>query len=174
MPLRSLVDTGNFDGTNSIGNPFTWLRSQFISYGLTNEILDGLSINNLLEQLLNAGNLLLLWDGLDEIPDNYRAEIAYKILSFSDLYPKNRMVVATRNPIYSHILESFKTVEIAPFQRSQIVKFAGKWFQTTCPQLPRKLDKFQQLLNTNQPLAEVAKSPLLLTHICTAFNRCKL
>ncbi|MCA6624531.1 MAG: hypothetical protein IM542_18560, partial [Pseudanabaena sp. M165S2SP1A06QC] len=173
LPLRSLVDTGNFDGTNSIGNPFTWLRSQFISYGLTNEILDGLSINNLLEQLLNAGNLLLLWDGLDEIPDNYRAEIAYKILSFSDLYPKNRMVVATRNPIYSHILESFKTVEIAPFQRSQIVKFAGKWFQTTCPQLPRKLDKFQQLLNTNQPLAEVAKSPLLLTHICTAFNGCE-
>lgn len=93
MPLRSLVDTGNFDGTSSLGNPFTWLRSQFISYGLTNEILDGLSINNLLEQLLNAGNLLLLWDGLDEIPDNYRAEIAYKILSFSVLYPKNRMVL---------------------------------------------------------------------------------
>lgn len=173
LPLRSLVDSGNFYGTNSLGNPFTWLQSQFISYGLTNEILDGSSINNLLEQLLNEGNLLLLWDGLDEIPDNYRAEIAYKILSFSDLYPKNRMVVATRNPVYSHILESFKTIEIAPFQESQIAEFAGKWFQATCPQLPKKLDKFQQLLNINQPLAEVAKNPLLLTHICTAFNSCE-
>ncbi|NMF60285.1 NACHT domain-containing protein [Pseudanabaena yagii] len=173
LPLRSLVDTGNFHGTNSLGNPFTWLKSQFTSYGLANEILDGASIDNLLEQLLSEGNFLLLWDGLDEIPDNYRTEIAYQILNFSDLYPKNRMVVATRNPVYSHILESFKTIEVAPFQESQIAEFAGKWVQTTCPQLPKKLDKFQQLLNTNQPLAEVAKNPLLLTHICTAFNSCE-
>ncbi len=173
LPLRSLVDTGNFHGTNSLGNPFTWLKSQFTSYGLANEILDGSSIDNLLEQLLSEGNFLLIWDGLDEIPDNYRTEIAYQILSFSDLYPKNRMVLATRNPIYSHILESFKTIEVAPFQESQIAEFAGKWFQATCPQLPKKSDKFQQLLNTNQPLAEVAKNPLLLTHICTAFNSCE-
>ncbi|MFM7887092.1 MAG: NACHT domain-containing protein [Pseudanabaena sp.] len=173
LPLRSLVDTGNFHGTNSLGNPFIWLKSQFTSYGLTNEILDGSSIGNLLEQLLSEGNFLLLWDGLDEISDNYRTEIAYQILNFSDLYPKNRMVVATRNPVYSHILESFKTIEVAPFQELQIAEFAGKWFQTTCPQLPKKLDKFQQLLNTNQPLAEVAKNPLLLTHICTAFNSCE-
>jgi predicted NACHT family NTPase len=173
LPLRSLVDTGNFHGTNSLGNPFTWLKSQFTSYGLANEILDGASVDNLLEQLLSEGNFLLIWDGLDEISENYRTEIAYQILNFSDLYPKNRMVLATRNPISSHILESFKTIEVAPFQESQIAEFAGKWFQATCPQLPKKLDKFQQLLNTNQPLAEVAKNPLLLTHICTAFNSCE-
>ena len=85
LPLRSLVDTGNFHGTNSLGNPFTWLKSQFTSYGLANEILDGASIDNLLEQLLSEGNFLLLWDGLDEIPDNYRTEIACQILNFSDL-----------------------------------------------------------------------------------------
>ena len=162
LPLRSLVSLSD------IGNPFIWLKQQIINYGLLDEFLD----DNVLEQLLNQGRLLLLWDGLDDLPEIYHAEVTRKILNFSDRYPKNRVVLATRNPIYGHILESFSTLEVAPFGEPQITTFAKKWFQTTCSQNPKKTEKFQQLLATNQPLAEIASNPLLLTHLCTIFNNC--
>jgi predicted NACHT family NTPase len=162
LPLRSLISL------NDIGNPLIWLKQQIINYGLSDESLD----SKVLEQLLNQGQFLLLWDGLDELPEIYRAEIAQKISGFCDRYPKNRVVLATRNPIYGHILESFSTLEVAPFEESQITTFANKWFQTTCSQNLKKIEKFQQLLATNQPLAEIASNPLLLTHLCTIFNSC--
>lgn len=162
LPLRSLVSLID------IGNPLIWLKRQITNYGLSDESLD----SKVLEQLLNQGRLLLLWDGLDELPEVYRAEIAQKISDFCDRYPKNRAVLATRNPIYGHILESFSTLAIAPFEESQISIFANKWFQTTCSQNLKKVEKFQQLLATNQPLAEIASNPLLLTHLCTVFNNC--
>lgn len=177
LPLQSLVNLHNFHELNdSLSNPSTWIKSQITHYrlydGLLDE-LDRLSTDDILEQLLNEGNFLLLWDGLDDIPESYRTEVAQQILNFSDRYPKNRMALATRNPIYGHILESFQTIEIAPFNHSQITEFASKWFHTTCAQSPKKKDKLQQLLATNQPLAEIATNPLLLTHICTAFNSCE-
>ncbi len=162
LPLRSLVSLSD------IGNPFIWLKHQIINYGLLNEFLD----DKVLEQLLNQGRLLLLWDGLDDLPEIYHAEIAQKISDFSDRYPNNRAVLATRNPIYGHILESFSTLEIAPFEESQITTFANKWFLATCSQNPKKNEKFQQLLATNQPLADIARNPLLLTYLCTVFNNC--
>lgn len=177
LPLRSLVSLDDLHDSNlTLSNPLTWLKHQINHYGLCDELLDTLdelSTTNVIAQILNEGHFLLLWDGLDEIPENYRAEVACQILNFSDRYPKNRMVLATRNPIYGHLLESFQTLEIAPFQHSQITEFANKWFQTTCSQSPKKQEKFQQLLDTNQPLAEIARNPLLLTHICTAFNSCE-
>jgi predicted NACHT family NTPase len=162
LPLRSLVSL------NDIGNPLIWLKQQIINYGLSDESLD----SKVLDQLLNQGRLLLLWDGLDELPEIHHAEITQKISAFSDRYPKNRVVLATRNPIYGHILESFSILEIAPFGGTQITSFANKWFQTTCPQKPKKIEKFQQLLATNQPLAEIASNPLLLTYLCNVFNNC--
>ncbi len=171
LPLRSLVfldDLSDFDSSQN--NPLAWLKKQIINYGLSNKLVDELLNNKVLEQFLNEGRFLLFWDGLDEIPEIYRAKIAQKILNFSDFYPQTRMVFATRNPIYAHLLESFHTLEIAPFQDSQITTFASKWFQTTCPQKPKKYEKFQQLLATNQPLAEIASNPLFLTHLCTIFN----
>ena len=162
LPLRSLVSL------NDICNPFIWLKQQIINYGCSDEFLDG----KFLEQLLNQGQFLFLWDGLDDLPEIYHAEIAQKISDFSDRYPKNRAVLATRNPIYGHILESFSTLEVAPFGESQITTFANKWFQTTCTQKPKSNEKFQQLLTTNQPLAEIASNPLLLTYLCTVFNSC--
>ncbi|MEA5480199.1 NACHT domain-containing protein [Pseudanabaena galeata UHCC 0370] len=160
LPLRSLVSL------QDLGDPLLWLKQQLINYGLSDEFLD----HQVLDRLVNQGRFLLLCDELDDLPETHRAEIARKILRFSDRYPKNRLVVATRNPIYSHILESFSTVGIAPFEESQITTFASKWFQTTCSDKPKKNEKFQQLLSTNQPLAEIASNPLLLTHLCSVFS----
>ncbi len=167
LSLRSLVSVSNFH------NPFAWLKKQIIDYGLPDEFFDHKLNHNELEQLLNEGRFLLFWDGLDELSESCRVEVAQQIMNFSDRYPQNRMVIATRNPIYSHVFQSFQTVEIAPFQESQIISFASKWFETTCSHKPKKHEKFQQLLATNQPLSEIASNPLFLTYLCTIFNSCE-
>ena len=163
LPLRSLVIAKN------IHNPLAWLERQLINYGLPNQLLE----DNAIEKLLNEGRFLLFWDGLDELSESCRVEVAQQIMDFSDRYPQNRMAIATRNPIYSHIFQPFQIVEIAPFQESQISSFASKWFETTCSDKPQTHKKFQQLLATNQPLSEIASNPLFLTYLCTIFNSCE-
>jgi len=167
FPMRSLVASGDISGENYLMN---WLKAQIYNYGLPQGYLDGLTDNRLLDQLLKEGRFLLLWDGLDDIPESDRTGIAQQIMGFSDRYPKNRMVVTSRNPIYGHILEAFQALEIAPWQESQINAFASKWFQVTCADKPKKNEQFQQLLAANQPLAEIVRNPLLLTYLCTILN----
>jgi predicted NACHT family NTPase len=167
IPMRSLVASGDISGENYLMN---WLKAQIYNYGLPQGFLDGLPDNRLLDQLLKEGRFLLLWDGLDDIPEHDRTEVAQQIMGFIDRYPKNRMVVTSRNPIYGHILEAFQTLEIAPWQESQINAFASKWFQVTCADKPKKNEQLQQLLATNPPIAEIARNPLFLTYLCIILN----
>ena len=167
LPLQFLVSP------NELGNPMLWIKKQLVNYGWLNETLNKLdetSENQVLERLLNQGCLFLLWDGFDDLPETYRPEIARQILIFSDRHPKNRIVVTSRNPIYSNIFESFSISEIAPFEESQIDAFAKKWFEYICPEQKKKYPRFQQLLAINKPLAEIAATPLFLTSICATFN----
>ena len=174
LPLRSLVSFDHLRSENdSLNNPYTWIKSQINNYIFAEPSINELFDNKIFEQLLNEGRFLLLWDGLDEIPEIHSAKVAQQILHFSDRYPKNCIVVATRNPKYAHILESFQTLELAPFQETQIKAFASKWFTTTCLENPKKHENFQQLIATNQPLAEIASNPLFLTYLCTIFNSCE-
>jgi predicted NACHT family NTPase len=171
LPLRSLISDHNI--ANNDHQPKSWIKKQLSNYGWLNGLSAKVSEDQLLEQLLIKGKLLLLWDGFDEIPNIFQVEIANKILSLSDQYPQNQIVFATRNPVYSHILESFSISEIAPFQDSQINAFAKKWFHQTCEDHKIKYAKFQQLISINQRLAEVVSTPLFLTSLCTALNTCE-
>jgi hypothetical protein len=167
LQVRSLANVVDKSSENGL---MVWLKAQIYNYGLPQGYLDGLPDNRLLDQLLKEGRFLLLWDGLDDIPESDRAGIAQQIMGFSDRYPKNRMVVTSRNPIYGHILEAFQALEIAPWQESQINAFASKWFQVTCADKPKKNEQFQQLLAANPPLAEIARNPLFLTYLCIILN----
>ena len=169
LQVRSLANATDISSQNYLIN---WLKAQIYNYGLPQGFLDSLPDNRLLEQLLKEGRFLLLLDGLDDIPESDRTGITQQIMSFSDRYPKNRIIVTSRNPIYGHILEAFQTLEIAPWQESHINAFANKWFQITCAEKPKKSEQFQQLLAANQPLAEIARNPLFLTHLCIILNNC--
>ena len=189
LPMRSLVSQESYGDKNF--QPFTWLRTQLDNYEILSKLLgylppelrQNLLANHqlstsspatltdpMIKQLLERGVFLLLWDELDELPEVMRADVARQLSIFSDRYAKNFSVIATRNHFYSHLLQAFNTLEIAPFQETQINNFASKWFQITCPQIPKKLERFQQLITTNQPLAEVVSKPLFLTYLCNYFN----
>lgn len=167
--LPIFVSLRSLNSVSDLQNPVVWLKQQLNNYGLSDELLS----NHILEQLISQGRLLLLLDGLYDVPEMQRVEVAQQILQFCDRYPDNRVVVTSRNPIYSHILEPFLTLEIAPFDSHQISSFIKKWFHLTCPQEPQRTTDLEQLLVKNPSLREVAKNPLFLTYLCNVFKNKK-
>lgn len=192
LPLRSLVVGGSKRNQDFHDfQPLAWIKTQLDNHGILDKLSEYLPhalrlefLKNyqlstspptdladlILKKLLEYGAFLLLWDELDELAEDIRIEVAQQLSIFSDRYSKNSIVIATRNHHYNHLLQAFTALEVAPFQDLEINSFASKWFQITCPHKPKKLEKFQQLITTNQSIAEVATKPLFLTYLCNYFN----
>lgn len=112
------------------------------------------------EQLLTKGNILLLFDGLDEVSLSQRYEMTQTINKVSKLYRDIQIIITCRVAATDYVFEQFTYLEIADFDEKQIRLFAGKWYQKE----PSKLKIFQQELEKpeSRRLRELAKTPLLL------------
>ena len=66
-----------------------------------------------------------------------------------------------------YTFERFTEVEVADFDQEQIAIFAQNWFRLSDPV---KAELFIQNLKENEPLQELAKSPLLLMLLCLVFQ----
>ncbi|NTX66448.1 hypothetical protein HUA74_37895 [Myxococcus sp. CA051A] len=84
----------------------------------------------LVEALLRKGSLLVLLDGVDEIPgDRLDAAIAH-IKDFVDRYARNRFVLSCRTAFYKNYLHRFSDVLLAEFDDDQISAFVRGWFRS--------------------------------------------
>ncbi len=81
-----------------------------------------------LETLLQAGRVLLLLDGMDEVLSQDITVVLKEIRKFSEKYHKNRLIASCRTASQKLQLRGFTDVEIAPFTQTQITTFAQKWF----------------------------------------------
>ena len=81
-----------------------------------------------LETHLQAGRVLLLLDGMDEVLNQDITAVLKEIRKFSEKYHKNRLIVSCRTASQKLQLRGFTDVEIAPFTQVQITTFAQKWF----------------------------------------------
>ncbi len=67
-----------------------------------------------LEKLLKGGKLLLLMDGLDEVPTHQlRLVVQHQLEQFAQDYPKNRLILTCRTQIMGGIPIGFTSVEVA-------------------------------------------------------------
>ena len=87
---------------------------------------------DLLEDALEQGNALVLFDGLDEIVTTaQRAFVRDCVAAFAARYPSCRLLVNCRTFAY-HTAESsltdFPFVEIAPFTDAQLATFITAWY----------------------------------------------
>lgn len=122
-----------------------------------------------LEKALVQGNLLLLLDGLDEVPIEQMSEAISKIQDFANRFHQNRFIITCRPAAYKYNLRNFTDVVIAEFDDRQIRQFIEKWFHDQ-PQLGRKC--WQQLnTDSNTAAKELTRTPLLLTMLCLVFQR---
>ncbi len=124
-------------------------------------------------QLLEQGKLLILLDGLDEIPTRNLNPAIDKIQDFVDKYKENRFVASSRTAAYHSSFRRFTDVTIANFDKAQIEQFIQNWFQSEEDKRANTATKCWQALNQaeNQGARELAQTPLLLTFLCLVYHQ---
>ncbi|MBD2067812.1 NACHT domain-containing NTPase [Leptolyngbya sp. FACHB-671] len=136
----------------------------------------GISDLSVLETLLQAGRMLLLLDGLDEVLEQDRKAVVNEIRRLSEKYQQNLFVVTCRTAARAPNLRRFTDVEIALFTQDQIVAFAQKWFtaltKTTFQAGQTQAVQFVQQLGLpeNIPFRRLSVTPLFLHLACWVFQ----
>jgi hypothetical protein len=121
------------------------------------------------QKALERGKLLILLDGLDEVPSDLVHEVITGIQNFVDLYDKNRYIASCRLAAYRHNFRRFTDVTIADFSDNQIRNFIVSWFSD---QPERGHECWQKLVSHKYAAAkELTHTPLLLTLICLLYQR---
>jgi len=125
--------------------------------------------------LLQEGKILLLLDGLDEIPQKDSDIIVRQIDIFSQEFYKNNIIITCRTAAANYHFRGFNYVEIADFKPEQIKIFAQKWFVATANNEAEGNLKAEQFLEQlerpeNQPIRELGITPILLNLICSVFK----
>lgn len=123
--------------------------------------------STIIESLQNH-ELVLLMDGLDEIPSSSRSSFDQDLEAFIKSYPGN-MIVITSRPIYDFIAYSkFSIFDIEPLSKSQAILLIDKldfWDQSAKKDFKKALDK--QLYDSHY---EFASNPLLLTIMLMTYS----
>ncbi|MBE9206633.1 NACHT domain-containing protein [Nostoc sp. LEGE 06077] len=122
---------------------------------------------------LEAGKLLILLDGLDEIPTKNLTEAINQIQNFVDKYDGNRFIASCRTAAHRNCFRRFSDVIMADFDDEQMQQFIANWFQSEVDKQAKTGDKCWELLQKreNSAAKELAHTPLLLTFLCLVYNR---
>ncbi|MGK7954600.1 MAG: NACHT domain-containing protein, partial [Crocosphaera sp.] len=125
--------------------------------------------------LLKSGKFLLLLDGLDEVPQEHREMLCRKIQEFSQQFPKSSLIITSRKSAQKFHFRGFTYVEIAGFDSNKIESCVTKWFVATSKNKTegkKKAKQFLEQLNRpeNDPIRELAVTPILLNLLCSIFK----
>ena len=127
----------------------------------------------LTDKFLEAGKLLILLDGLDEVPSHNVNTVIECIENFVDRYDRNHFVASCRIAAYHSSFKRFTDVTIAEFDDDQIQQFIQRWFNSELDRQEETADKYWELLSSDEHKAtkELAQTPLLLTFLCLVYDR---
>ncbi|MHC5722761.1 MAG: NACHT domain-containing protein [Nostoc sp.] len=165
ITLRNFAQESKFTNEFSL---LKYIRQEFH----TSRISDP----SVIETLLNAGRVLLLLDGMDEVLNQQSNAVLSEIRRFSEKYHKNQFVATCRTAVQKLRLRGFTDVEIAPFTLEQIRAFAQKWFvafpnTNTQDGLAQSIQFIQKLeLDENWEFRQLVVTPLFLHLACWVFH----
>jgi predicted NACHT family NTPase len=130
------------------------------------------SANVLTQTLLSKGGILILLDGLDEIPSQHLNRAITQIQDFVNRYKDNRFIISCRTAAYQGGFNNLVNVEMADFDDEQIQQFINNWFCREQDLDVAVAESCWQLLNADgyQATKELAHTPLLLTFLCLVFD----
>ncbi|MGR3279984.1 NACHT domain-containing protein, partial [Acaryochloris marina NIES-2412] len=125
------------------------------------------------ENALKKGQLLLLFDGLDEVPADNLDPVIESIQDLVDRYSGNRFIASCRIAAYHTYFKRVNTVAIAEFDDDQIKQFIHNWFSSELDQENQTAEQCWGRLKQpkNKGAKELAQSPLLLTFLCMVYNK---
>ncbi len=121
-------------------------------------------------QLLRQGKLLLLLDGLDEVPNKNFELVIDKIQDFVQQYKQNKFIISCRTAAYRQKFNNFKEFIIADFNDQQIQQFIKNWFYSEVDKQLGTDQKCWNKINSEEATKELARTPLLLTFLCLEYD----
>ena len=133
----------------------------------------------MMKTTLESDKLLLLLDGLDEVPRENVNKVVDKIGDFVNQYSRNRFIASCRKAVNIRGFTQFINVEIADFDDSQIKRYLNNWFPSTSNGSPQQFDDkittadlCWEALNVpyHQAIKELVRNPLLLALLCVVYE----
>ncbi|MFN7555820.1 NACHT domain-containing protein [Microcystis sp.] len=120
---------------------------------------------------LEKGELLILLDGLDEVPTANVYNVIEKIQDFVDRHYKNRFILSCRTAARTN-LRQFTDIEIVEFDDQQIQSFIEHWFSSELDRKNETAKNCWELLQKKEykSAKELAHTPLLLTFLCWVYD----
>lgn len=123
-----------------------------------------------LKKLLDSGQVLVLFDGLDEVVEwRQRSNVLTSIQSFTQNYPKARVIVTSRVIGYraQDLRDAgFRHFMLQDLDREQIQHFVVEWHRITYgndDERSRKQGRLERSIDRSKAIRELAGNPLLLT-----------
>ncbi|MEO5370136.1 MAG: SUMF1/EgtB/PvdO family nonheme iron enzyme [Magnetococcus sp. DMHC-1] len=138
------------------------------------------------ETELQAGNVMLLLDGLDEVANPKARDLVFEIFQDALRHWKKCPLVVTSRPFETERLRQlgFTETTIAPFEENEIQEFLDHWVAALYGLLPgqksdgeakTQLDKLLQAIVERMEIRRMAKNPVMLTCLCVVhWNEGKL
>ena len=128
-----------------------------------------------MQNALMQGNLLIMLDGLDEVPSANLDNVLKTIRDFVDRYDGNRFIASCRVAASGYrgsAFARFSDVTMADFDDEQIQQFINNWFSSEQDRERETADKCWEVLQKpeNRASKELAHTPLLLTYLCLVYN----
>lgn len=133
-----------------------------------------------LDVALRAGAVLVVFDGLDEVPEGARAQVGWMLTALMGTYPEIGHTLVTcrvRSYVGDAVLAGFADHRLAPFDKEKIQRFVQGWYQaqvdlgrlTEQVAKERRKDLVEAALSS--ALQELAQNPMLLTTMAIIHQR---
>jgi hypothetical protein len=123
------------------------------------------------EQLLSAGRILFLFDGLDEVPEAKRLSIQFMLQEILSIHSECRLICSSRLAAVFQ-LRGIQKVVISPFySRKQIPLFVRRWFAfyDLDPSVAEAM--LEKLYSSRYvEIREIARRPVLLKLLCITYE----
>lgn len=125
----------------------------------------------LIQQALEVGKVLLVLDGLDEVPQNLRKAVRQLVSALLSEYRVERLVITSRIRSYvgDAAFENLQTFTIREFDEEKIERFVKAWYNTQAhighvAERDRE-DRIQDLSRAavSENLREISSNPMMLT-----------
>ncbi len=144
------------------------------------EALGVAELGDSLEDVLRSGQVLLIFDGLDEVATQARHRVRQAVQAVLNIYPAvAHLIVTCRVRSYSGatVLPGFTAQTLAPFDEQKINRFIAAWYEAQGnlgrfdrAGVERNRNDLQQAVR-DRTLHELAANPMLLTTMAIVHQR---
>ncbi|MEV4384158.1 NACHT domain-containing protein [Micromonospora sp. NPDC049580] len=127
------------------------------------------------EMLLESGQALVIFDGLDELLDtSRRREITDVVSLFCSRYPLTRVLVTSRDVGYDQAPmdpEQFTAFQLADFSPNQVEEYVTKWFSQDSGLTEEEVASWtRSFMSESEQVSDLRSNALLLALMCIIYR----